>query len=63
MKKDVFVAEEDQIRRSLLTSMVAQYRLSKAFSMDLSDALNLIGYGQSIVYLTHQFASKAYVKI
>lgn len=44
MKKDVFIAEEDQFRRSGLTSMAAQYRRSKAYPMDLSEALNLIGY-------------------
>jgi hypothetical protein len=44
MKRDVFIAEEDQIKRNNLTSMVSQYRRALAYPMDLSEALTIIGY-------------------
>jgi hypothetical protein len=44
MKKDVFIAEEDQIIRGNLTSMVSQYRRSLAYPMALSEVSTIIGY-------------------
>ena len=43
MKKDVLVAEEEQLRRSNLTSMVEQYRRALVSPMELSTALAIIG--------------------
>ena len=40
--KDVFCADEDQTTRTCMTSMVNEYRRSKADPMDLAEALSLI---------------------
>lgn len=42
MHRDVFCAEEDQTTRTCMTSMVNEYRRSKADPMDLAEALSLI---------------------
>lgn len=45
MRKDIFVAEEDQYAREMMTSMAAQYRRFKKEPMEIKEALQLIGYG------------------